>query len=414
MNATNEPGPRDRPDEAASDGDPFAGAGEEGRVVARGDDRAQEARSGRTHRAGADPDVLLDVPSLEVREIALEVDELRARVSLHAGVASLVALDVGADVHLDRVKLDLQGVEARAQLKVHLERVYGILVRALDTVDQNPGLLEKLQGQEPASLHEPASEAERGDGAASEGQRPEAHAPADEAVELEAGASSAPERAAEAEGDRREAAADGDRASGMAGREAGADRSGEDGEAASPGRETSPGPETESAGPGRDVRARAVQLRGVAASPARKAAESMKHQVARVRLRERASSLRERMQAAREARRERIAAAATGRRAAPHAEPEAGSQRPARASAERVQAGGERARGLEGAVGLAAAVHAARLLVHEASGETVQGRTRVHRRGLPPGGAERGVPYRDVDVAVVVQGVPRDRSGGAP
>ncbi|MBO2443313.1 hypothetical protein J4557_37900 [Actinomadura nitritigenes] len=90
---------------------------------------------------GEDPDVLLDVPVVKVDEIELEVDELRADVSLHAAVLDVLSLGVGADVTLGRVSLVLKGVEAQALLKVRLDNVARIIDRVLETVDANPELL---------------------------------------------------------------------------------------------------------------------------------------------------------------------------------------------------------------------------------------------------------------------------------
>jgi pyruvate/2-oxoglutarate dehydrogenase complex dihydrolipoamide acyltransferase (E2) component len=70
------------------------------------------------------PDVLLDVPQLEVEKITLEVDDLRAHVSVLAELANLVSLSVGADVRLEHVR--------------------AILEKALDTVAEHPEILEIL------------------------------------------------------------------------------------------------------------------------------------------------------------------------------------------------------------------------------------------------------------------------------
>ena len=100
------------------------------------------------------PDVLLDVPVLKVDEIHVEVDDLRARVSLQAEVLDLLKLNVGADVLLGKVELDIKGVEAQALLKVRLDRVAAILGRVLTTIDRNPQILERLT----AGLGEAAGE----------------------------------------------------------------------------------------------------------------------------------------------------------------------------------------------------------------------------------------------------------------
>jgi hypothetical protein len=91
-----------------------------------------------------DPDVLLDVPLLKVDEIHVEVDDLRARVSLQAEVLDLLKLNVGADVVLGKVELDIKGVEAQALLKVRLDQVAAIVGRVLTTIDRNPQILEEL------------------------------------------------------------------------------------------------------------------------------------------------------------------------------------------------------------------------------------------------------------------------------
>ncbi|WP_103515455.1 hypothetical protein [Streptomyces sp. SM10] len=89
-------------------------------------------------------DVFLDVPNLHLDELGLEVENLRARVSLQAEVLDLLKLNVGADVQLGRVQLDLTGVDVEAQLKVRLHNVATILARVLQTIDRNPQILEQL------------------------------------------------------------------------------------------------------------------------------------------------------------------------------------------------------------------------------------------------------------------------------
>ena len=88
--------------------------------------------------------MLLDVDNLEVEKITLEVDKLRAHISVIADLANLVILSVGADVQLGRVKLEIDGVRAKALLKVRLENVRAILEKALDTIGEHPEILQNL------------------------------------------------------------------------------------------------------------------------------------------------------------------------------------------------------------------------------------------------------------------------------
>ena len=88
--------------------------------------------------------MLLDVPNLSVDEITLEVENLRARVSLDARLANLLQLTAGADAGIDKVKLTIKGVRAELLLKVRLDNVAAIIDRTLTTIDRNPQILERL------------------------------------------------------------------------------------------------------------------------------------------------------------------------------------------------------------------------------------------------------------------------------
>ncbi len=91
-----------------------------------------------------EPDVLLDVPIVKVDEIHFELDDLEARVSVHAEVLDLVSLSVGVHAELGKVKLDLKGVEAQALFRARLDHVTAIIDRVLTTLDRNPALLESV------------------------------------------------------------------------------------------------------------------------------------------------------------------------------------------------------------------------------------------------------------------------------
>src|SRR3954471_8252237 len=91
-----------------------------------------------------DPDVLLDVPVVKVDSIHFQVENLNAHVALMAKVLDLVHLNVGVDVHLGKLRIDIKGVEAQALLKVRLDHVAAIVDRVLTTIDRNPELVKSL------------------------------------------------------------------------------------------------------------------------------------------------------------------------------------------------------------------------------------------------------------------------------
>lgn len=94
--------------------------------------------------AGDPPDVLLDVPNLSVEQITLEVDNLQVNLALDARLANLLKLTAGADASIDKVKLDIKGVQAQATLIVRLDNVRAIIERTLQTLDNNPQLVTQL------------------------------------------------------------------------------------------------------------------------------------------------------------------------------------------------------------------------------------------------------------------------------
>jgi hypothetical protein len=104
--------------------------------------RAYERRE-EQDRAGP-PDVLLDVPELKVDLIHFELEDLDAHVALKARVLDLIKLNVGVDLHLSRVKLDVKGVHAEVVLKARLDHVSAIVDRLMTTLDRNPELIEGL------------------------------------------------------------------------------------------------------------------------------------------------------------------------------------------------------------------------------------------------------------------------------
>src|SRR5215210_4198822 len=85
-----------------------------------------------------DPDVVLDVPTLNVEEIDLEVEDLQVRVALQAVLADLVQINIGLKAELGEVKLTVKGVEAQAQLKARLDNVRAIFSEVLASLEHSP------------------------------------------------------------------------------------------------------------------------------------------------------------------------------------------------------------------------------------------------------------------------------------
>lgn len=91
-----------------------------------------------------EPDVVVDIPVVKVDELHFELDDLEARISLHAEVLDLVKLSVGVHVELGKVELNIKGVEAQALMRARLDHVTAIIDRVLTTLDRNPDVLQTI------------------------------------------------------------------------------------------------------------------------------------------------------------------------------------------------------------------------------------------------------------------------------
>ncbi|UJR08259.1 hypothetical protein I4U23_012532 [Adineta vaga] len=92
------------------------------------------------------PDVWLHVPDLSVQEISLVVEDIQAHVSISANVASLVAINAGVDISIDKVNLTIVGVRAQVQLAVYLDNIAKIVTRTMESLDLNPLLTSVIDG----------------------------------------------------------------------------------------------------------------------------------------------------------------------------------------------------------------------------------------------------------------------------
>jgi hypothetical protein len=89
-------------------------------------------------------DVVVEVPELSVDSIRLRVAGLQAHLALDARVANLVMITAGADVSIDEVNLEIDGVVVEAYAYVDLDNVSAIVDRALTTLEQNPEILTSI------------------------------------------------------------------------------------------------------------------------------------------------------------------------------------------------------------------------------------------------------------------------------
>jgi len=102
---------------------------------------------------GTQPDVYLNVPTLSVGRIELDVDDLRADINLNAQVASLVTLNAGVALSIQQVNLTISDVDAELELIVRLGHLVDIVSRVFESLDLNPLLISTINNV--TSLLEP-------------------------------------------------------------------------------------------------------------------------------------------------------------------------------------------------------------------------------------------------------------------
>lgn len=90
------------------------------------------------------PDVLLNVPNLSVGRIELDVDNLKADINLNANVASLVSINAGVALSIQKVNLTIVDVNAQLELIVRLGHLVDIVNRVFESLDLNPLLINTL------------------------------------------------------------------------------------------------------------------------------------------------------------------------------------------------------------------------------------------------------------------------------
>ncbi|KAI9700522.1 MAG: hypothetical protein M1820_006821 [Bogoriella megaspora] len=93
------------------------------------------------------PDVLLNVPTLSVGRIELDVENLQADINLNAAVGnSLVNINAGVAVSITKVNLTIADVDANLELIVRLGHLVEIVNRVFSSLDLNPILIDAVNG----------------------------------------------------------------------------------------------------------------------------------------------------------------------------------------------------------------------------------------------------------------------------
>ncbi|KKY25278.1 hypothetical protein UCRPC4_g01917 [Phaeomoniella chlamydospora] len=109
-----------------------------------GSNSTSTSASSSTTTTSTAPDVYLNVPNLSVGRIELDVDQLSADINLAASVASLVTINAGISLSVEKINLTIADVEAELELIVRLGHLVDIVNRTFESLDLNPLLIDTL------------------------------------------------------------------------------------------------------------------------------------------------------------------------------------------------------------------------------------------------------------------------------
>ncbi|MBO9700229.1 MAG: hypothetical protein J7604_08465 [Sporocytophaga sp.] len=87
-----------------------------------------------------DSDMILEVPSLKAGKVNMDAENLNFSISVKAQLSNFSNIEIGTDIHIDKIKLDVDSLEAEALFTAKLKKIETIFIKALESLDKNPDL----------------------------------------------------------------------------------------------------------------------------------------------------------------------------------------------------------------------------------------------------------------------------------
>lgn len=85
-------------------------------------------------------DMTLKVPSLKAGRVNMDAENLKFSISVKAQLSNFSNIEIGTDIHIDKIKLDVDSLEAEALFTAKLKKIETIFIKALESLDKNPEL----------------------------------------------------------------------------------------------------------------------------------------------------------------------------------------------------------------------------------------------------------------------------------
>ncbi len=87
-----------------------------------------------------DTDVILEVPSIKAESVNMDAENLKFSISVKAQLSNFSHIEIGTDIHVEKIKLDINSLEAEALFTAKLKKIETIFIKALESIDKNPDI----------------------------------------------------------------------------------------------------------------------------------------------------------------------------------------------------------------------------------------------------------------------------------
>ncbi len=99
-----------------------------------------EEQSNVQNETDNESDMILKVPSLKAGRVNMDAENLNFSISVKAQLSNFSNIEIGTDIHIDKIKLDIDSLEAEALFTAKLKKIETIFIKALESLDKNPDL----------------------------------------------------------------------------------------------------------------------------------------------------------------------------------------------------------------------------------------------------------------------------------
>jgi len=96
-------------------------------------------------------DVTLKIPKVKAGALTLDAENVKVSISVKAQLSNFSNIEIGTTILIEKVKLDVDSLEAEAFFTVKLKKIETIFLNALKSIDKNPQIINIKDNDEQAA-----------------------------------------------------------------------------------------------------------------------------------------------------------------------------------------------------------------------------------------------------------------------